>query len=76
MNFTVERAAITMMLRTLTSNRANALAYTVAEWRQLTNKQRQKRTAKGKRPAWESIEAKHGTVVQRMSSEITGRQQK
>ena len=42
-----------------------------------TSKQRQKmRAAKGERPAQESIEAKDEIIVQRMSSEVTGKQQK
>ena len=65
------------MLRALTSNRADQmLACNMAEWRQFANKQRQKRAAKGKRPARESVEAKDEIIVQRMSSELTGEQQK
>ena len=52
------------------------LACNMAEWRQFKNKQRQKRAAKGKRRARESVEAKDGIIVQRMSSEVTGKQQK
>ena len=48
----------------------------MAEWRQFQNRQRQKRTAKGKRPVGESVEAKQEIIVQRMSSEVTGKQQK
>ena len=40
------------------------------------NKQRQKRSAKGKRSGGESTEAKGEIIVQRMSSEVTGKQQK
>jgi len=36
----------------------------------------QLRAAKGKRPARESVEAKGEIIVQRMSSEVTGKQQK
>ena len=43
---------------------------------QFQDKQRQKRSAKGKRPGGESIEAKDEIIVQRMSSEVTGKQQK
>ena len=65
------------MLRALTSNRADQmLVCNMAEWRQFANKQRQKRAAKGKRPARESVEAKDEIIVQRMSSEVTGKQQK
>ena len=65
------------MLRALTRNRADhVLACNMAEWRQFANKQRQKRAAKGKRPARESAEAKDEIIVQRMSSEVTGKQQK
>ena len=65
------------MLRELTSNRADhVLACNMAEWRQFANNQRQKRAAKGKRPARESVEAKDEIIVQTMSSEITGKQQK
>ena len=65
------------MLRALTSNRADhVLACNMAEWRQFANKQRQKRAAKEKRPARESVEAKDEIIVQRMSSEVTGKQQK
>lgn len=35
-----------------------------------------KRATKGKRPARESVEAKDEIIVQRMSSEVTGKQQK
>ena len=52
------------------------LACNMAEWRQFANKQHQKRAAKGKRPARESVEAKDEIIVQRMSSEVTGKQQK
>jgi len=38
----------------------------MAEWRQFANKQRQKRDAKGKRPARQSAEAKDRIIVQRM----------
>jgi len=48
----------------------------MAEWRQLQNKQRQKRAAKGKGPSRESIEAKEEIIGQRMSSGVTGKQQK
>ena len=48
----------------------------MAEWRQFANKQHQKRAAKGKRPAGESVEVKDEIIVQRMSSEVTGKQQK
>lgn len=44
-------------------------------WRQLRNKQLQKRSAHGKRSR-ESIEAKDEIILQRMSSEVTGKQQK
>ena len=65
------------MLRALTSNRADhVLACNMAEWRQFANKQHQKRAAKGKRPARESVVAKDEIIVQRMSSEVTGKQQK
>jgi len=46
----------------------------MAEWRQHVNKQRQKRAAKGKRPARESEEAKDEIIVQRTSSKVTGKQ--
>ena len=52
------------------------LVCNMAEWRQFANKQRQKRAAKGKRPARESVEANDEIIVQRMSSEVTGKQQK
>ena len=48
----------------------------MADWRQFQNRQRQKRTGKGKRPVGESVEAKEEIIVQRMSSEVTGKQQK
>ena len=65
------------MLRALTSNRADhVLACNMAEWRQFANKQHQKRAAKGKRLARESVEAKDEIIVQRISSEVTGKQQK
>jgi len=48
----------------------------MAEWRQLQNRQRQKMIAKGKQPVGESIEAKEEIIVQRLSSEVTGKQQK
>jgi len=65
------------MLRALTNNRADhVLACKMAEWREFANKQRQKRAAKGKWPARESVEAKDEIIVQRMSSEVTGKQQK
>jgi len=48
----------------------------MAEGRQFANKQRQKRAAKGKRPARESAEAKDEITLRRMSSEVTGKQQK
>ncbi|KAK3754933.1 hypothetical protein QZH41_019354 [Actinostola sp. cb2023] len=49
----------------------------MADWRQFQNKQRQKRTAKtGKKGRGESTEAKDEIVVQRMTSEVTGKQQK
>ena len=47
----------------------------MAEWRQFQNKQRQKRSAKGNRSGGESIESKDEINVQRMSSEVTGKQQ-
>ena len=65
------------MLCALTSNRVDhVFACNMAEWRQFANKQHQKRAAKGKRLAQESVEAKDEIIVQRMSSEVTGKQQK
>ena len=65
------------MVRALTSNRADhVLTCNMAEWRQFANKQRQKRAAKGKRSLQESVEAKDEIVVERMSSEVTGKQHK
>jgi len=48
----------------------------MAEGRQFANKQRQKRAAKGKRPARESAEAKDEITLQKMSCEVIGKQQK
>ena len=68
--------ATTIMLRALTNRADNMLACNMAEWRQFANKQRQTWGVKGKRPARESVEAKDEIIVQRMSSEVTGKQQK
>ncbi|PFX18239.1 hypothetical protein AWC38_SpisGene17389 [Stylophora pistillata] len=60
----------------LQSSAPVVLLANMAEWRQFENKQRQKRAAKGKRTAPESVVAKDEIIVQRMSSQVTGKQQK
>ena len=49
----------------------------MADWRQFQMKQRKKRAAKGgKKGKGESKQAQEVIVVQRMSSEVSGKQQK
>ena len=55
-NFTVaERCHYHHATRAHQQQSRHVLACKMAEWRQFANKQRQKRAAKGKRPARESV---------------------